>query len=290
MFLRVCFVVFALVVALPCAGGTPEDDDAKPLPLLIEPAELINRETGRVAVELNPILLDVRPLDARQRANIPGSRHIDAGQWTAAFGDGTDAEAWTRRLALIVDADRPVVVYDETFSPTAARMWWILKYWGVEDVRILNGGLRAWQAEGGLVADQGTRFSMPPGPFQAVPHPERLATYEQVRELADQTNHTVCLVDTRSDREVAAGHIATSRHLDWQELVGPKTGKLRSPEELESLLARVNFNPESRAVTYCRSGGRASVVAFAMELVGGNPAANYHGSWNEWSKMQQTGR
>src|SRR5262249_25174428 len=86
-------------------------------------------------------VLDTRDKARYQAGHIPGAVWLPVGDWGRAFGDGRDAAGWAKRLgALGIDPDRPVVLYGDATSPDAARAWWILRYWGAGDVRLLNGG------------------------------------------------------------------------------------------------------------------------------------------------------
>src|SRR5881275_1848864 len=83
-------------------------------------------------------------LDARGRGNyldghIPGAVWVDHGAWEKAFAREQDEKAWARRIGTLgIDTSSHVVVYDDDRSKEAARIWWILRYWGVRDVRLLN--------------------------------------------------------------------------------------------------------------------------------------------------------
>lgn len=232
-----------------------------------------------------PITIDVRSKRAYEAGTIPTARWIDAAEWKAAFGQGDDAEAWTQRIGQILkNKDATVVVFDDRFTPTAARIWWILKYWGVEDVRVLDGGLRGYeQARGPFEVVQGARGGA--SDFRAKAHPQRLAKYEDVLGIAEGENEA-CLIDARTGEENTAGHIPSAVHLDWQAMVDAETGKLKSRGELRNLLAQTDFAADSPVVTYCQSGGRASVTAFVVEYLTGKPAANYYSSWGEWTQLR----
>ena len=103
--------------------------------------------------ELAARLGEVTVLDVRYRmggppgpdeyaaGHVPGARWVDHAEWAKEFGDGRDAEGWGKRIGRLgIGSDSTVVVYDDSRSKDAARIWWVLRYWGVEDVRLLNGG------------------------------------------------------------------------------------------------------------------------------------------------------
>lgn len=282
------YVLLCLLVML-LPGVTSADATTARRSMLVESSQLIHPETSKERFTDSITYIDVRSRDAYAAGHLPGARHLDAGEWKAAFGDGAEAAEWTTRIAkVLVDPDQTVIVYDATTTPSAARIWWILKYWGVDDVRLLDGGYRAWHAAGGEPSTRVPTVTQP-ADFTAAASAERLATFAQVQEAARQSDRGVCLVDVRTTQEHKAGKIPTARHLNWEELVDSDTGKLRPFGDIKTLLDRVGFDPRQPAFTYCGSGGRAAVMAFAMEYVGGKPAANYYGSYRDWNTKQPAG-
>ncbi len=225
-------------------------------------------------------LVDVRPSKQYRAGSLPFSEHVDVAEWKQAFGDGSDSAGWTARITQVLrrGPHSTVVVMDNGITPNAARVWWILKYWGVEDVRLLNGLLgKELQARMKNRAD--LKRKTHPGRWRAEAYLERLATFEETRSAAFGA-HSQCIVDTRSLQEVSAGMIPKSAHAEWSEFT--TNGRIAPPEELGALLERIRFSRQQPALVYCRSGGRASVAAFAVELMTGQPAKNYYGSWNDW--------
>lgn len=229
-------------------------------------------------------LIDVRPRKDYETGTLPHARWVDANVWSEAFGQGDNTQDWSVRLGQALPSRHSmVVVLDKGVTPTAARIWWILKYWGVKDVRLLNGGLQAWSAAGGeLAAPSKFAGSVP---LAAKAHPDRLATRSEMMAHLQEPGSSTCLIDTRTSGEVNAGYIPTASHSDWARYVDPDTGRIRTAGELQALLSQAGFRRERPAIAYCRTGGRASLVAFAMELMGGAEVANYFGSWREWRQL-----
>lgn len=285
-----CFLM--LILCLCGIGALAEEHVRESEGLLVDAETLVAHLANEDQFDGREVrLIDVRPFKEYQVGNIRGARHVDVSEWKAAFGDGSDAKPWSERLSqggLIADENQTVVVYDSSTSPNATRIWWVLKYWGVEDVRILDGGFNAWKQAGGEVYPMPLHVSSPPSHFSAEPQPARLATFQQVRSAIAGGEGGTCLVDTRTQREHSTGKIPTARHLDWQDLVDRDSGKLHNEERLTALFKQLNYDPQQSTITYCQSGGRASCMAFAMEHLTGEPAANYWGSWGEWSKKQES--
>jgi thiosulfate/3-mercaptopyruvate sulfurtransferase len=274
------------VLLAPAADTAPA---AYPRPaLLIEASELMKPEVARKYV-----ILDARGKGAYKAGHVPGAIWLDAVTWERAFKDGQDAKGWAERIgALGVSADTPVVVYDNNLSKDAARMWWILRYWGVRDVRLLNGGWRAWKAAGGRVEER----EHAPLVIEAKlsPDRERLGTKEQVKKWVEGKAGQI--LDARSTGEYCGeadtakrnGAIPGAKHLEWSDTLDKKTGRFKSAAELGKMFREAGINPARPTTTYCQSGGRAAVLAFVVELMGGKEVRNYYRSWAEWGNAEDT--
>jgi thiosulfate/3-mercaptopyruvate sulfurtransferase len=266
----------ALLLLAPAGYARPE--------LLLEPAELAKPEVAKKFV-----ILDARNREAYRAGHVPGAVWVDVSGWAKAFAAGQDPAEWAKRVgALGIDAGTPVVVSDAKRGNDAARVWWILRYWGVKDVRLLNGGWPGWA---GVEKGEGK-----PKPVEAklTAHPERLATKKQILEGLKRGTYGQIL-DARSEREYCGtattakrnGAIPGAKHLEWSDTVD-KNGKFKSAEELTRLFTAAGIDPRKPATTYCQSGGRAAVLAFAVELMGGREVRNYYRSWAEWGNDKET--
>src|SRR5947209_6547079 len=129
-------VLLLLAADKPAGYARPE--------LLVEPAELAK-----------DVVKGLRVLDARGKGkyldgHVPGALWVDATTWARAFGEGGDQAGWEKRVGAVgITTDTPVAVYDDSLSKDAGRVWWILRYWGVADVRLVNGGWKGYLASGG---------------------------------------------------------------------------------------------------------------------------------------------
>lgn len=246
-----------------------------------------------------PTVLDVRyrmggPPGAAEYAagHVPGAAYVDLDADLAAppgpggrhpLPDPAVFEAAMRRAG--VSGARPVVVYDDWSAQAAGRAWWLLRFHGHPDVRVLDGGWAAWRAEGGPV-ETGDGAAAQPGDFTA--RPGHLPLVE-----ADGVPGVRVLVDARAPEryrgehepvDPVAGHIPgavnvpTARNLTEE-------GRFRPAEELRELYAAVGATPAAGAAgevaAYCGSGVTAVHDILAMEVAGVR-AALYPGSWSGW--------
>ena len=284
-FFLLCASYFALNATIVAA------DDSYPRPeFLIEAAALSQPEVAKEFV-----ILDVRSQKDYDEGHLPKAQRVEAAAWSKAFADGDDADGWGKRIGDlgIGDASK-VVVYDNASSKDAARIWWILRYWGVQDVAILNRGWTAWKS-GQLPIQTDTPQPVAAANFQAVPASERLANKGSV--LESLTNKSLQLVDARSDEEFCGsdklsnkrgGAIPGARHLEWSDLIDEETQRFKKPDELRELFQKTGIDLDKTTATYCQSGGRASVLAFGLELMGAEDIRNYYRGWSEWGNSDET--
>lgn len=271
---------------LPLAGAAEKAEKYPRADLLIEPADLAKAETAKPYR-----ILDTRGKSSYREGHIPGAWWVDVATWTRAAKNLHDRAAWEKLIGgLGIDPDTRVVVYGSEL-PSTARVWWLLRYWGIRDVRLLNGGWKAWSQEGPVSRQVP---EVPKTTVKLTPHPERLALKDQLlRSLKD---HSFQIVDTRSTPEYCGttrtatrnGAIPGSIHREWSDLIDRRTGRFKSPAELARLLHDSGIDTKRPTVTYCQSGGRAAVMAFALELMGMKDVRNYYRSWSEWGNAADT--
>lgn len=261
-----------LLLSLAVADGYPN------AALLAEPADL---KPDAV------VCLDTRSAAGYAAGHVPGARRVDSGEWGTALSANENEAKWAARLGALGIGDKtPVVVYGEAL-PDAARVWFILRYCGVADVRLLNGGWKAYRASGRPVTTDVPKVE-PKSP-KLSRRAERLATKAGVLDGLFAPERPQ-LVDARSDAEFCGtggagqrkGAIPGAVHLEWLELVEGPGGRFKNAADIRALLSERGIDPKRPAVTYCQGGGRAAVAAFALELMGGDRVSDYYGSWGEW--------
>jgi thiosulfate/3-mercaptopyruvate sulfurtransferase len=179
---------------------------------------------------------------------------------------------------------RPVVVYDAANSSAAARAWWLLRYFGHDDARVLDGGLAAWVA-GDRALQRGAACPRERGDFTARPGHMPVLDAAGAAELA---RHGL-LLDARAPErfrgasepiDPVAGHIPGARNRPTTENVD-RSGTFRGPAELRAAFEAVGASRGLAVGAYCGSGVTAAHQVLALELAGID-AALYPGSWSEW--------
>lgn len=182
-----------------------------------------------------------------------------------------------------VSDDSRVVLYDDGRSAWSARVWWMLRWIGFDRAALLDGGLPAWTAAGYPLSTEPA--SRPPGTLTVNLRPALIADKDEVRAaIDDEAVHIIDVLPAAHYRGEMAmyarpGHIPTATNLPMTALVD-ETGRFRSTEELETLLAG---DRDARAITYCGGGIAASTNAFIMTRLGYKDVAVYAASLQEWA-------
>lgn len=179
-----------------------------------------------------------------------------------------------------ISNDSEVVVYACGMIPYAIRAWWVLKYAGHENVRVLNGGLSAWKNAGGNI-EQVTR-EYEPSVFKGQIRPGMFASKDEV--FASMENKDVAIVNVLPSISYEASHIPGSINLSCMDLMQGDFSHgfdyLQPNDELALRLKEVSQH--KRIITYCGGGIAATVNAAAHLLTGYENVAVYDGSLYEW--------
>jgi thiosulfate/3-mercaptopyruvate sulfurtransferase len=201
-----------------------------------------------------------------------------------------DAKQFARDVsALGISSDDTVVAYDSGAWVAAPRAWWMFLSFGHPHVRVLDGGLQKWKAEGRAI--ESGAVAAKPGKFQARLDPRYIRSKEQL--LDNLGTNREQLIDARPrarfEGTVAEpwpgrrpGHIPGSRSVPYAELFDAKTGVMKPLEELRKAFTGAGVDMTRPIVTTCGSGVSALVLTLALYRLGVRGSALYDGSWAEW--------
>ena len=181
--------------------------------------------------------------------------------------------------SLGINSGTTVVVYDDTGGLWAVRLWWALRYYGHEAVKILNGGLANWIAEDRPL--ETAEIAPTPTTFKACIVPELRATIEDVKLAIGDPN--VRIINALPEPPHLAGHIPSAGNLPASSNLDQETLKVLPLAELTQLWCSVDLQPSQLAITYCGGGYFGAFDLFVLYLMGHEKATLYDGSWMEWS-------
>lgn len=225
--------------------------------------------------------------------HIPGARFFDIDDISDHRSDlphmAPPTEKFMSRLrAMGVGDGHQVVVYDTHGLFSAARVWWLFRLMGQDNIAVLDGGLPKWLAEERPTED------LPP-----VIRDRHMTVRRQAHMVRDVTQVSAAsklgdheILDARGpgrfrgdDPEprpgLRAGHIPGAKNLPYTSLLN-EDGTLKSPDALRDVLAQAGVDLTRPAITTCGSGVSAAVINLALERIGKTDHALYDGSWAEW--------
>jgi len=188
----------------------------------------------------------------------------------------------------IADATR-VIVYDERGGIYAARLWWILSYFGHPNVSLMNGGWTKWSAEHRPSPADAPHPTASGARLVARPNPKWVATATDVVAAIDKPG--IKIVDARTVKEIEGtdlrnirrgGFVPSSIPVYWEDLLDPEQRTFKPADQLRHIYESRGILPNDDVIAYCQVGMRASVDLFALHLIGYDKLRNYYGAWEEW--------
>jgi thiosulfate/3-mercaptopyruvate sulfurtransferase len=195
-----------------------------------------------------------------------------------------------------ISSDTWLILYGDFNNWFAAFAFWVLKYYGIEKIRLMNGGRKKWLLEDKPLTKE--IQSYPRTTFKVGRPDESVRVYKDYVIQAIKMKDKV-LVDVRGPKEFTGellappeyptehaqrgGHIPGALNIPWAQAVNEADGTFKSRKELENLYFSKGVTPDKEVIAYCRIGERSSHTWFVLKyLLGFSNVKNYDGSWTEW--------
>ena len=279
--------LLAMTLGLQTAGGYARPE------LLVDTAWLAQHLTDS----------NVRVVDIRARGyadgHIPDAVFVDSNWIRNPKAPPTflptpqEFEALMSKLG--ISNNTRVIAYDERGGIYAARLWWILNYYGHSNVALLDGGWVKWNAE-----QRPTNSAAPTiaaATFTVKPGTVKVATADQVKAAIN--NPKAKLIDARTQGEIdgkdfrnikRGGFIESSVPVYWEDTLDPVTKAFKPAAEIARLYGDKGITASDDVTVYCQVGMRASHDLFTLALIGHDltKLANYYGAWEEWGNRDDT--
>ena len=197
-----------------------------------------------------------------------------------------------------INNDTTLILYGDFNNWFAAFAFWVFKYYGYDDIRLMNGGRKKWLEEDRPLSKDIPEY--PKGNFKAAEPDNSIRVFlNYVRDSIESSQKV--LIDVRSPKEFTGeilappeyptehaqrgGHIPGALNIPWSQAVS-EDGTFKSAEELKKLYESKGITSDKEVITYCRIGERSSHTWFVLKYLLGYPdVKNYDGSWTEWGNM-----
>ncbi len=236
-----------------------------------------------------------------ETGHIPGAVKVD---WFSTLQDPLRRDFLSRgefvKLCskLGIANDSTVVFYGDKSNWFATYALWLFRYYGHQNLKIMNGGRAKWQQEKRPLTKE--RPTYPPTSYQANEPEASIRAYRE--DVFKHLKDSAPLVDVRSPKEYSGelihmpnypqegatrgGHIPGAVNIPWSTAVNEADSTFKSREELEKIYQEKGITPDKEIVAYCRIGERSSHTWFVLTyLLGYSGVRNYDGSWTEWGNL-----
>lgn len=243
--------------------------------------------------------VDYDPTSNYDQGHIPGAVLFD---WKKDLNDQVQRDILSKDQleALLgrsgISKDTWVVLYGDFNNWFAAYAFWDLKYYGVENVKLMNGGRKKWLLEDRPITKDVSNYSQTN--FKASGPNDKIRVFKDEAIRAMKADGKV-MVDVRGPKEFTGevlappeyptehaqrgGHIPGAVNIPWAQAVNDADGTFKPRPDLEALYQSKGVTPEKEVITYCRIGERSSHTWFVLKYLLGYPnVKNYDGSWTEW--------
>lgn len=289
-------VIFIATFMVGMASPTSSKDYSVYSPTILTSPE---KAVKMIESEQNLVVLDVRKQPAFEKEHVEGSYQIWRPDFSADKGEyeynGMRAtpEKMAKTLGSYgINSDTHIVLLSAKADYDAARLWWILDFYGHKNITMIDGGIDGWKQAGLKVVSGAVERPATPAvyEFPNAMDDSKFATLEDVKEAV---NSDVVILDTRTDFEhdglvqyngaFAKGRIPTAKYIEWKDMTN-KDKTFKSPKEMEAILAEHGITKDMTVISYCQSGVRSAHMTFVLsDLLGYKNVKNYDGSWIEWS-------
>jgi thiosulfate/3-mercaptopyruvate sulfurtransferase len=254
---------------------------------LVEPETLL-----ATFADLNGLIIDARSAEAYAAGHIPGAVSVSTYDYFVPNTKPDGMRAFASQAAALYGAagislDTPLVVYDDDTGVRVARECWLLEYLGHRNVRLLHGGLNAWQQCGGPISTEA--FSSAARQFEIQHHSAGFVSADEITAELGHPKRVV--IDVRDELEHEGldhtaccerrGHLPGAVWIHWLEFLD--RGRFKSAEAIRALLQSRGIQADDELVPYCHRGARSANAYWALRLAGYPEVRNYIGSWHEWS-------
>ncbi len=269
-------------------------------PEVLVDTEWVSKNTPSEKIQL--VEVDYDPVNGYQKGHINGATLI---WWKRDINDPVTRDIISKKQFedLMnrngITKDSQVVLYGDFNNWFAAFVFWIFKYYGHENIKIMDGARKKWELEKRPYTVEEPKVT--PTAYVAEPPNEGLRAYLFDVKRALNKNDTV-LVDVRSSKEFTGeitappeypmehaqrgGHIPGANNIPWATAVNDADGTFKTYEELKQNYVPKGVTPDKDVICYCRIGERSSHSWFVLKYLLGYPQVrNYDGSWTEWGNM-----
>ena len=269
-------MAYIFILVIPFTGLQAQD--------IIQASDL-----AKIMKQSDVIVVSARTPADYEKVHITGAVNINHND---LYGENTillPAANVAKQLGAVgITASKTIILYDGGSEKYSGRMYWILKYMGATDVKILDGGMPAWKAARKPVTRSAT--SVKGATFTAKVHPEYLATMAEVQKAANGGAYII--IDARAANEFDGtnpettldrpGHVPSAINIEYTKVLDDK-GKLKSNADIQAVFTKNGVTKDKTVIVYCKTSVRAGIIFHVLTSALDYPNVKvYDGAYLEW--------
>ena len=246
------------------------------------------KDFAKIIKDKNTVVISAQKLKNYNVSHITGSVHIDHHDLTKDSGPKgvlkSPAALATYFGKKGVSNTNTIVIYDDGKNKYSSRIYWVLKYLGAQNVKLLHKDMKAWRAARIPITKNATKIK--PKTFTPKVNSAISASAGWIKANMNKSN--VVIVDARSPEEFdgsdgkSKGHLPGAVNIEWKKLI-KENGAVKSAEELKKIFAAAGVTPDKIVVLYCATSVRAGIEFVVLKTILAYPNVKvYDGAYNEW--------
>jgi len=250
-------------------------------------------ETAKLMKNDNVVVVSTRTAADYKKVHITGAVHVNHSDLYKG-GPVKNMLNSPQEIAQVLGAagiseSQKIILYDDGSGKYAGRLYWILSYMGANDVKVLDGHMKAWRAARKPVTKNPTNVKA--ATFTPNINNDLIASMNEVKASIGSTN--TAIIDARSSSEFAGqsetalrkGHIPGSINLEYTSVMDAQ-GKLKSGDALQKIFSDAGITKDKKIILYCESGVRAGIIFLALKSALNYPNVKvYDGAYSEWQSV-----
>ena len=262
------------------------------IPTVVAQGDFISaKEFAKVMKDKNTVVVSAQKLKNYKTSHITGSVHVDYKALTKESGPKGVLKSPSQLAAYFgkkgISNTNLIVIYDDGKNKHSSRVYWVLKYLGAKNVKLLHKSMKDWRAARIPLTKNPTKVSAKT--FKVTKNSAIFADAAWVKANLNKSN--VVIVDARSAEEYkgtdgkSKGHIPGAVNIEWKKMI-KEDGSLKSKEELKKIFTAAGVSPDKTVVLYCATSVRAGIEFVILTTILGYPNVKvYDGAYNEWESL-----
>ena len=271
-------LILTTMFAIVGCGASFEGESGEDIVSAKNAVKLIDKEDA--------VLIDAQKLNLYEKGHIEGAINISRADIVVEKPVANTLAPKEQIEKVLGNAgiskDTAVIIYDNNNNMDSARLWWTMKVYGHENIKVVSGGLEALVKEGLEKTTESTNVNTVEYVAQEK-NTNMIATIDEVKAQVNDPIENVVLIDTRSQEEYDAGTIPSSMYIEYINN-NYKDGTYKSVQDTRIMYLDEKINPEDTIIMYCKSSVRGAQTYLALHNAGYRNLKLFDGAWLEWTK------